>query len=263
MTDPTWEPPFPTTGAPYPGAPVTYVEAAESGVALRTPRWGMGDVALALLIAIFVPTLVLGFVIAMGVSTTGAAVLLASLALPWLGFGLYPWWATRRKGNGVKVDLGFTVRLSDWGWGIGGGIACLVLGGIVATLTERVFGSFDSAAGNALAEADVSRWVVWVFALCAMIGAPMFEELCFRGLVFASVAKFTAERGLPAVPWATVVSAALFAGIHLEPVRFPLLLTIGLVLSWLRARTGRVGASIIAHAFNNSLSVVGLLFGAG
>jgi membrane protease YdiL (CAAX protease family) len=53
-----------------------------------------------------------------------------------------------------------------------------------------------------------------------------------------------------------VVSAALFAAIHLEPVRFPLLLTIGLELSWLRARTGRVGASIVAHSFNNLYDVL-------
>jgi len=263
MTHPTGEPQLPTTGAPYPGAPVTYVEAVAAGVALRASRWGMRDVAFALLIAIVVPTLILGLVLAAGVSATSGVVLLASLALPWLGFGLYPWWATRAKGNGVRVDLGFTLRRSDWLWGIGGGIACLVAGGLVAKATEMVFGSFDSAAGSALEQADVSRWVVWVFSLCALVGAPMFEELCFRGLVFAAVAKWAASRGLPGIPWATVVSALLFALIHLEPVRFPLLLTIGLVLSWLRARTGRVGASVVAHAFNNLLSVVGLLFGTG
>jgi len=263
MTYPTGEPPLPTTGAPYPGAPVTYAEAVAAGVALRPSRWGMLDVAFALLIAIVVPTLILGFVLAAGVSSTGGAVLIASLALPWLGFGLYPWWATRAKGNGIKVDLGFTLRRSDWLWGVGGGIACLVLGGLVGTLTERIFGSFNSAAGNALENTVASRWVVIAFSLSALILAPMFEELCFRGLVFASVAKWASTRGLPGIPWGTVVSAVLFAAIHLEPVRFPLLLTIGLVLSWLRARTGRVGASVVAHAFNNLYGVVTILTGSG
>jgi len=256
MTDPTGEPQLPTTGAPYPGAPVTYAEAVAAGVPLRASRWGMGDVAFALLIAVLVPTLILSVVLAAGVPSTSGAVLIASLALPWLGFGLYPWWATRTKGNGLKVDLGFTLRRSDWLWGIGGGIACRVLGGLVAIATERIVGSFDSAAGSAVEHADASRWVVWVFALCALVGAPVFEELCFRGLVFASVARWSSSRGLPAVPWATIVSAVLFAFIHLEPVRFPLLLTIGLVLSWLRARTGRVGASIVAHSFNNLYDVL-------
>ncbi|HSN06292.1 MAG TPA: CPBP family intramembrane glutamic endopeptidase, partial [Candidatus Angelobacter sp.] len=65
--------------------------------------------------------------------------------------------------------------------------------------------------------------------------------------------------GLPAVPWATVGSALLFSLVHLEPVRIPVLLTIGLVLSLLRARTGRVGASVIAHSLNNLIAVLGLV----
>ena len=93
------------------------------------------------------------------------------------------------------------------------------------------------------------------------MGAPIFEELCFRGLAFAAIAKATSNAGLPAVPWATIGSALLFALVHVEPVRIPVLLTIGLVLSVLRARTGRVGASIIAHSINNLVAVASLLTG--
>ena len=59
--------------------------------------------------------------------------------------------------------------------------------------------------------------------------SPLFEELCFRGLAFAAMAKASAERGLPAVPGATIGSALLFALVHVEPVRIPVLLMIGLV----------------------------------
>lgn len=252
--------PWPTvTGAPYPGAPVTYVEAYEAGRALRAPRWGMADVVIALLLALVVPTIVLGAVLAAGVARNGAVVLLLSLVLPWLGFGLWPIVTTRLQGNGPTLDLGLSVRRIDVAWGIAGGAACLVLGTLAARLTEHFFGSFDSAAGDALANADVAQWVVWVFALCALVGAPLFEELCFRGLVFAAIARTTSRLGLPAVPWATVGSALLFALVHLEPVRIPVLLTIGLVLSFLRARTGRVGASVIAHSLNNLIAVLGLV----
>jgi membrane protease YdiL (CAAX protease family) len=247
------------TGAPYPGAPVTYVEALAEGRELRAPRWGLADVLIAILIAIIVPTLVLGAVLSAGAARDGGLVLLLSLVLPWLGFGLWPILTTRLQGNGPTIDLGLSVRWSDVVWGVGGGVACFVLGTLVALATERVFGSFDSAAGDALARADVSRWVVWVFALCALVGAPLFEELCFRGLAFAAIARATSKRGLPAVPWATVGSALLFALVHVEPVRIPVLLTIGLVLSVLRARTGRIGASVIAHSLNNFVAVLGLL----
>ncbi len=246
-------------GAPYPGAPATYVAAYESGRALRVPRWGMADVVIAVLLALVVPTILLGAVLAAGAARNGAVVLLLSLVLPWVGFGLWPIVTTRLQGNGPILDLGLSVRRIDVVWGIGGGIACLVLGTASAWLTERVFGSFDSAAGDALANADVAQWVVWVFALCALLGAPLFEELCFRGLAFAAIARTASRAGLPAVPWATIGSALLFALVHLEPVRIPVLLTIGLVLSVLRARTGRVGASVIAHSLNNLIAVLGLV----
>jgi len=130
---------------------------------------------------------------------------------------------------------------------------------LAASLTAHFFGEFDSAAGEAISNADVGQWVRVAFALCAVVGAPVFEELCFRGLVFASVAKWAAGAGLRRpVPWATVLAALLFALIHLEPVRIPVLLTIGLVLAVLRARTGRVGASMVAHALNNSVAILSI-----
>jgi len=255
MTDPLTGSPL--TGAPYPGAPVTYVEALDAGVELRTSRWGLPDVVIALLISLFVPAFLVAGLLAAGLSSTGSVVLLASVMTPWLGFGLWPILTTRFQGNGVKVDLGLSLRRSDLMWGVGGGVACLVLGTVVSDLTEKVLGHpFDSAAGDALAKATVPTWVVVAFTVCATVGAPLFEELCFRGLVFASLAKSLARRGVPPVPWATFGSALLFALIHLEPVRIPLLLAIGLVLSLLRARTGRIGASIVAHAFNNSAALV-------
>jgi len=245
--------------AAYDGAPTTYVDALERGRALRVPRWGWGDVGLALLLSIVAPVIIVSAALAAGLARNGAAVLLLSLMTPWIGFGLYPVLATRRKGNGPVLDLGWTLRPTDWLWGLVGGAACFLLGGLAATLTERITGPFDSAAGEAISNADVGTWVRVVFALCAVVGAPVFEELCFRGLVFASVAKWAAGAGLRGpVPWATVVAALLFALIHLEPVRIPVLLTIGLVLAVLRARTGRVGASIVAHALNNSVAILSI-----
>lgn len=250
--------PVPTTGAPYPGAPVPYVEAAAAGVELRPSRWGLGDVVVTLVLGLVVPVLGVGGAIAAGASTDGAVVLLLSLTLPWVGFGLWPILTTRIQGNGPKLDLGFTLRPIDLAWGVLGAVAALVLGGAVAWLTSKIFGNFDSAAGDALANAHVAPWVVVAFALCAVVGAPVFEELCFRGLVFAALARTSARRGWAAVPVATLGSALLFALVHLEPVRIPVLFTIGLVLSLLRARTGRLGASIVAHSLNNLIAVLGL-----
>lgn len=246
-------------GAPYPGAPATYAEAVAEGRELRVPRWGLGDVAIALLLGLLVPLFVLGGFIAVGAPTDGTAVLLGAAVLPWVGFGVWPWLTTRLQGNGPRIDLGLALRPVDLAWGVGGGLAAIAAGSVVAALTEAVTGPFESSAGEAVANAEVPRWVVVTFALCALIGAPVAEELAFRGLAFASLARWAHRRGLPAVPWAVVGSSLLFALIHLEPVRIPVLLAIGLVLAWVRARTGRLGAPIVAHVVNNSLGVLGIL----
>ncbi|MGD9954888.1 MAG: CPBP family glutamic-type intramembrane protease [Candidatus Nanopelagicales bacterium] len=246
-------------GAPYAGAPVTYVEALADGTPLRRSRWGLADIAIAMLLSIFAPILVLGLAQAVGARPGMAAWLVLALMSPWIGFGLWPWLTTKLQGNGPRIDLGMAFRWSDLGWGLLGGIACWVLASMVAALTARFFGDFGSTAGDAIISTDSPPWVTVLILVIVVTLGPFFEELCFRGLAFAAVARSSAARGLPAVPIATVVSALLFTLIHFEAVRIGVLLTIGLILGLLRARTGRIGAGVVAHGINNLVAVVGII----
>jgi len=247
-------------GAPYAGAPATYVEALERGTPpLRRSRWGLADVAIAMLLSIFAPILVLGIANALGARPGMAVWLVLALASPWIGFGLWPWVTTRIQGNGPRIDLGMAFRWSDLGWGLLGGLACWVLAGLVAALTARFFGDFGSSAGEAIISTDSPPWATVLILVVVVTLGPFFEELCFRGLAFAAIARSSAARALPAVPIATVVSALLFTLIHFELVRIGVLLTIGLILGVLRARTGRIGASVVAHGVNNLVAVVGII----
>ncbi len=247
--------------ADYPGCPATVREATGDGQDLVDTRWGLFDSAFCL-----VGTWVLGFVVSLGLAIWAVTVfdpgfgfvLIVGAALPWLVLAGWPIFATRRWGNGPRIDLGFAVTPQDIAWGLIGGIVAYLLGLGVTVLTEAVFGGFESAAGNAanrLADAGPA-WQLWVFAALVVIGAPLAEELAFRGLLFASLAR----AGL--VSWAVVlITAALFAAFHFEPVRFGVLFVIGLCLGWLRLRTGRLGAPIIAHGVNNlpgALAIVAL-----
>jgi membrane protease YdiL (CAAX protease family) len=247
------------TGAPYPGAPVTYAEALRDGAVLRRPRWGLADIAIAMLLAVIVPVIVLSVMAALGAGPGTSAFFVASFVSPWVGFGLWPWLTTRLQGNGPRIDLGLSLRWSDLGWGLLGGAACIVLGTVVAALTTLIFGEFGSAAGEALLDPGIPKALVAVVIVLIVTVGPLCEELCFRGLAFASVARFSAAHGWAAVPVATVVSALLFTLIHFEPVRIGVLLTIGLVLGLLRARTGRLGASVVAHGVNNAVAVIELV----
>lgn len=87
----------------------------------------------------------------------------------------------------------------------------------------------------------------WLVALIivVVIGAPIVEELMYRGLLQGAAVR----RLNDAV--AVVVVAAFFALIHFRWVEFPGLFVFGLILGVCALRTGRLGMSIAAHlAFN-------------
>ena len=89
-----------------------------------------------------------------------------------------------------------------------------------------------------------------------MVGAPIVEELFFRGLFFAALRK----RGVGAV-LTILITGAVFAGFHFEPTRFFVLLPTGLVLGWVRWKTGSTGASMVAHGLVNAPGALLLLVG--
>jgi len=117
-------------------------------------------------------------------------------------------------------------------------------------------GEFDSAAAREAQDLADSAgpWVLVLFAVMVVVGAPIAEELTFRGLLWSGLAK----RGIR--PWVSVlVSAGAFALIHFEPERLLVLLAIGSVLGGVRWLTGSLGACMVAHAVNNAPGALGIL----
>ncbi|HSB87968.1 MAG TPA: type II CAAX endopeptidase family protein [Ilumatobacteraceae bacterium] len=87
-------------------------------------------------------------------------------------------------------------------------------------------------------------WLVGLVVI-VVVGAPLVEELVYRGLLQRAVAR----RVHDAV--AVVAVAAFFALIHFRWVEYPGLFVFGLVLGVCVLRTGRLGMGILAHmAFN-------------
>lgn len=90
-----------------------------------------------------------------------------------------------------------------------------------------------------------------VLLILVGFGAPLVEELFFRGLVY---------RGFEGLGprWVAIVgSGFVFGAVHLQWVQFAGLFAFGVVLGALVAYTGRLGASIWAHvSFNVSTVVV-------
>lgn len=232
--------------ADYPGCPVTVLAAEESGRTLRSPRWGLWDSWIMLGGAI-----VLVAIVTVGLNALDAplaVMLLVGTLVPWVALAGWPIIATRRRGNGPVIDLGTRLTWRDVGIGLVGGVISLAVAAALAALSTLFFGEFTSSAGDVAAELTESagRPVVVLFAFMLAFGAPVVEELAFRGLVFAGLRKHGFS------PWITItLSALVFALFHLEPARILVVGGVGLVLGFLRWRTGSLGAGIVAHVVNN------------
>ena len=98
-------------------------------------------------------------------------------------------------------------------------------------LEERARDLADSAAGG-----DVVLLV-----LVVAVGAPLFEELVYRGLLQRSLADTIGR-------WPGLVVASLwFAAIHLAPVELPGLFMAGMVFGGALHLTGRLGPAMLSH----------------
>ncbi|MBI3886030.1 MAG: CPBP family intramembrane metalloprotease [Opitutae bacterium] len=85
------------------------------------------------------------------------------------------------------------------------------------------------------------------FALVVM--AAVTEEFLFRGLILRGLlARFTPRRAI-------VVSAALFALMHMNPWQMPGAFLGGVVLGWVYFRTRSLALCICGHGFHNALSL--------
>jgi membrane protease YdiL (CAAX protease family) len=89
------------------------------------------------------------------------------------------------------------------------------------------------------------------------VGAPLSEELLFRGFLFSGLAK--SRLGLIGTG---LLTAVLWAALHFGYSIFGLLevLFIGLYFSWLLVRTGSVWVTIFCHAVYNTIIGVALYF---
>ena len=242
--------------ADYPGCPVTVDIALAEGRVLKPPRWGIPDAIIPLLGFVIISVAVA--LIAELIGLPLPWLLLLGITLPWIALAGWPLLTTAFQGNGPRIDLGLRLTWSDAGWGLIGGVVALVAGGTIALALQAVFGEFTSAAGDVGEQLrDEGPFLaVVVFSLCVAIGAPIAEEIAFRGMAYNALAK----RGL-GTAWVIALTTVAFSLFHLEPMRAPILLASGLVFGLLRWRTRSLGAPIVAHAVNNLPGAAFLLLG--
>jgi len=147
-----------------------------------------------------------------------------------------------------------------------------LIGAALAAIAAGLWGEW--VMGRAVEWLDVTNhWTEWfdpnlvwasgsaltVSLLEYIIFAPIFEELAFRGLLFAML-----RRRYSFVP-AALISASIFALAHgYGLIGFVSVLWSGFLWAWIYEKTGSLIPGMIAHAVNNllvSLTVMALLRG--
>ena len=239
--------------------------SAAGAATLPTPRWGVVDVIIGWVLA-EVAAVVIGGVILSLAGYTGERATIARLPLSlialtypplWLGFVGAPVHAAIRRGNGMVRDFAWRISALDVPIGVAAGLASqIILVPLVSLPLLKLLGRTPSdleVPARTLADKANDPFGVVLLFVIVVIGAPIAEELFFRGLVMRSV-----ERHLGA-PAAVCISAVAFGVTHFEGIQTPALIAFGLVLGWLVYRTGRLGTSIVAHMAFNAVSIITLL----
>ena len=230
-------PPGPTpTSLPGLGsAAVGFVVGAGLGVLVQVILWALGRPG--------------GVVVALGLSELGL----------WGGLVGAVWFVSRRRGSGsLRRDFFLRGRAVDLAFGLAGSLA----GRAMATAAATPFSVFLLHQHRSVDQQTFQRvtngaagWAVLVLVTC--VGAPVVEELFFRGLVQTRlVARWGPVQGI-------AVTSVLFGAAHLIGWAGPISLlyawsiaAAGLALGTLRHLTGRLGTSMAAHALFNAQAML-------
>ena len=227
---------------------------------IREPFWGYTDLAL-----------VLGLLFALSVVV---AVGVGLLAIPYPSLRLDPtplampvqiavygalylsFWMVlkQRYGKPVFASLGWRrSRLNLVFVAVGGIVMAFAVSALgVLFRTPKIASPFDKLMSTKLSLA--------AFAVVAVVLAPLFEELLFRGFIQPLFSRtFGTIAGI-------VLTAALFGALHGFEYswvwQYALLISlVGVVLGILRTKTNSIIPSTVMHGFFNAVSMAALAFG--
>jgi membrane protease YdiL (CAAX protease family) len=212
----------------------------------------MGDVIISLVGAIGLSLVVSLGLMSQNIDPENGWGLIVAFSAPWLAMAGWPILATTIKGNGPKIDLGLIAPRTHLRLGFAAGLLSLAAASLVAVIVTQFTGPLSSTAGDI--GLNQSGIVLVIFVLMAMFGAPIVEEIAFRGLLFGALLKAHVNEHL-----VVVITALVFALFHFEPKRFIILFAIGMILGEVRRRTGSTSAAIVAHIVNNTPAALFIL----
>ena len=190
-----------------------------------------------------------------------AELVLTEVAL-WVPMLSACWFVSRRRGErSFAADFGLRWRPMDIGLGLAGSVAARSTEAIAllpVILLQPHFRVPEVTEFHQFTD-GVSGWIVLALVTC--VGAPIVEELFFRGLIQTRlVGRYGPIVGIG-------VTSVLFGAAHLigwsGPISLVYALAIagaGVALGTMRHLTGRLGTSMMTHSFFNAQALLILAF---
>jgi uncharacterized protein len=208
---------------------------------------------------------VLGTAVAVGLGSLGMSAGLMTAAVYVVGFGLMTLWCrvVGRQHGGMAAALGApsraTARWGDVGWGA---VTWLTMYAASFAVGIVLFALRVPTQSNGAQIADVSVGTQVAFACAAIIGAPIVEELMFRGVLMRALI------GRIGIRWGVVAQGVLFGAYHVNPSygwgnlgMVATLSAVGVMLGfWTVQRQGRLLPAMVAHAILNTIAVTLTVF---
>ena len=177
------------------------------------------------------------------------AILQAAL---WVGTLGIPLWLYYTKGISWK-QFGWGFKKSDVFQGLLIGLGTQIAGGLLYLPLLVIFDDIDVSEPARELVDKATGFGVFLLFLVVVVGAPVVEEIFFRGLTLKAFEKKMGSRS------AAIVSSLFFAIAHLQLVQFPALLLFGLVAVYLVRKHDRLGRAVWAHVGFNATTVIALL----
>lgn len=141
--------------------------------------------------------------------------------------------------------------LKDIGLGLGLGLVGLIANNQVTRATREIgrviLGHYPVSKSVIDQHGTVATIAI---GLALIVGAPIAEELFFRGFVYGGL-----RRRLN-VPAAVIISATVFASVHFYLVRMPSVFVLGVIFALVYEKRRNLLPTMIAHSVNNAIVFV-------
>lgn len=156
-----------------------------------------------------------------------------------------------QKISTTKEELGLT-RLPSWLDMVlapTSFVAYLLLAGILISVVDGLFPSFDAEQAQEVGFDNLSRYYEYILAFITLvIIAPVAEEVLMRGYLYGKLRKVTSAAG------ALIITSLLFSLMHFQWNVALSVLPLGILLAVLRETTGSIWAGILLHMIKNGFA---------